>query len=109
MEIIHYQGSFLTTKRVELIRRKEFAAAAFDPEYETFVVDVAFLESPSSTQEGDVHPLCRAEIAALVANEVPISISTKYSDFADIFSPELASKLPEYTEINDHAIELVDD
>ena len=44
-----------------------------------------------------------------MANEALISIFIKYSDFAGIFSSELASKLSEYTRINDHAIELVDD
>ena len=44
-----------------------------------------------------------------MANEAPISIFTEYSDFADVFSPELASKLPKHIGINDHAIELVDD
>ena len=44
-----------------------------------------------------------------MANETPISIPTEYSDFANVFSPELASELPEYTGINDHAIKLVDD
>ena len=96
-----------TTKRVELVGKKEFAAAALDPGHETFVVHVASLESPS--QEGDVHPSRRAQIAALVANEAPTSIPTEYSDFADVFSPELASELPEHTGINDYTIELVDD
>ena len=45
----------------------------------------------------------------MVANEALTSISTKYSDFADVFSPKLASKLFKYTRINYHAIELVDD
>ena len=98
-----------TTKQVKLIRKKEFAALVLDPGYETFIVYVASLKSPSNTQEGDVYPFCKAQIAALVANEVLISISTKYSDFADVFSPELASKLLEYTGITDHAIKLVND
>ena len=98
-----------TTKQVELVGKKEFAAVALDPGHETFVVHVAFLESPSNTQKGDVHPSRRAQIAALVANEASTSISTEYSDFADVFSPKLASELPEYTGINDHAIKLVDD
>ena len=96
----------LITKWVELVGKKEFAAAVLDPGHETFVVYVASLESPS--QEGDVYPSRRAQIAALVVNEAPISISTKYSDFANIFSPELALELPEHTRINDHAIKLVD-
>ena len=43
-----------------------------------------------------------------MANEAPTSILTIYFDFADIFSPELASKLPKHTGINDHALKLVD-
>ena len=99
--------AFPTTKWVELVGKKEFAAAALDPGHEIFVVHIASFESPS--QEGNVHLFCRAQIAALVANETPTSIPTEYSDFADVFSPELASELPEHTGINDHAIELVDD
>ena len=44
----------------------------------------------------------------MVANEAPTSIFIKYSYFADVFSPELALELPEHIEINDYAIELVD-
>ena len=36
-------------------------------------------------------------------------VSAEYLDFADVFSSDLTSKLPEHTGINDHAIELVDD
>ena len=97
-----------TTKRVKLVGKKEFAATALNPGHETFVVHVASFESLSNTQEGDVHPSCRAQIAALVANEASTLIPTKYSDFADVFSLELASELPKYTKINNHAIELVD-
>ena len=103
------EKAFPTTKRVELVGKKEFEAAALDPGYDIFVVYVASLESPSNTQEGDVHPSRRAQIAALVANKALTSISTKYSDFADVFSLELASKLPEHTGINNNAIKLVDD
>ena len=75
--------------------------------HETFVVHVAFLEIPS--QESDVYPFCRAQIAALVANEALTSIPTEYSDFANVFSLKLALELPEHTGINEHAIKLVDD
>ena len=98
--------AFLTIKRVKRVRKKEFAATAPDPGYETFVVHVASLESPS--QKDDVYPSRRVYIAALVANEAPTSIPTEYYDFADVFSPELTSELPEHTRINDHAIKLVD-
>ena len=63
----------------------------------------------SSSQKSDVHPFCRVQIAAFVANEALISIPTEYSNFADVFSLELASELPKHTGINDHAIKLVDD
>ena len=43
-----------------------------------------------------------------MANEASTTILTEYSDFVNVFSPELASELPEHTGINDHAIELVD-
>ena len=49
-----------TTKRIELVGKKEFVAIAFDPGHKTFVVHVVSLESPSNTQEGDVYLSCRA-------------------------------------------------
>ncbi len=95
-----------TTKQVELIGKKKFAVAALDPEHEAFVVHVAAL----SVDSGDeVHPLRKAQIAHLKADEVPTKIPSKYADFADIFSLKLAAKLPEHTGINNHAIEVVDD
>ena len=35
-------------------------------------------------------------------------VPVKYSDFVDIIFPDLASKLPKYTRINNYAIKLVD-
>ena len=99
-----------TTRRVELVGKKEIAAAALDPESETFVVHVASLSSnalPSSSPL-DVHLSRRPQIPGLIAKEAPTKVPAEYSDFADVFSPDLASKLPEHTGINDHAIELVD-
>ena len=88
-----------TTRRVKLVGRKEFAAVALDPEHETYVVHVASL---------DVHPSRRPQISGLIVEEAPTKVSAEYSDFADVFSPDLASELPEHTGINDHAIELVE-
>ena len=45
----------------------------------------------------------------MIAEEALTKVPAKYSDFADVFSLDLAFKLPEHTGINDHAIELVDD
>ncbi len=95
-----------TTRRVELIGKKEFTAAALDPEHEAFVVHIAAL----SVDSGDeVHLSRRAQIAHLKADEAPTKVPSKYADFADVFLPKLAAELPEHTGIHDHAIELVDD
>ena len=92
-----------------------FAAEALDPEHETYIVHVvSFSFTPlvaslnSTPFDADVHPSRRPQITGLIAEETPTKVPAEYSDFADIFSPDLASKLPEHTEINDHAIELVD-
>ncbi len=55
-----------------------------------------------------MHLSRRAQTAHLKADEAPTKVPSEYVDFADIFSPKLAVKLPEHTGINDHAIELVD-
>ena len=91
--------AFPTTRRVKLVGKKEFTAVAFDPEHETFAVYVASLNST---------PLnIRPQISGLIAKETPTKVSTKYLDFANIFSPDLAYKLPKHTRINNHAIKLV--
>ena len=92
--------------------KKEFAAAALDPESETFVIHVASLSSDalpsSSLLELDVHLFCKPQVSGLIAKKTPTKVLAKYSDFADVFSPDLVSELLEHTEINNHAIELVD-
>ena len=92
--------------------KKEFAAAALDPEYETYVVHVGLVRSdalPSSSPlKLNVHPSRRLQVSGLIVEEAPTKVPAKYLDFADIFSPDLASKLPKHTGINDYAIELVD-
>ena len=42
------------------------------------------------------------------ANEAFTIVSTKYSDYTDVFLSELAAELLEYTGINNHIIELKD-
>ena len=101
------EEALFTTKQVELVKKKKFAAAALDLGHKIFVVHVASLESPS--QEGDIYFSCKAQIIALVANDASISIPMEFSDFADVFSPELALELSEHIGINDHTIKLVDD
>ena len=102
----------LTTRHVKLVGKKEFAAAALDPEHETYIVHVASLSFTPLASLGstwlDVYPSRRLQISSLIVEEAPTKVPTKYSDFADVFSPDLASELPKHTEINNHAIEPVD-
>ena len=42
-----------------------------------------------------------------MANEATTFILPKYTNFVDAFSKNLAGKLSEYTEINNHAIKLI--
>ena len=108
------QAALPTTRRVKLVSKKEFAAAALDSEHETYVVYVGSVSSdvlPSSSASQlklDVHPSWRPQISGLIAEKAPTKVPAKYLDFADVFSPDLASKLPKNTGINDHAIELVE-
>ena len=99
-----------TTRRIELVGNKEFVAAPLDPKHEIYIVYVRLLISnlmPNSSPL-DVYPSRRPQISGLIAEKALTKVSTKYSDFADVFSPDLTSKLPEHTGINDYAIELVD-
>ena len=95
----------LTTRHVELVGKKEFAAAALDPEHETYVVHIASLcFTPLASL--DVHFSREPQISGLIAKKAPTKVPAEYSDFTDVFSPELATELPEHTEINTHAIDL---
>ena len=88
--------------------KKEFAVIALDPKHETYVVHVASLSSILFVASLDVHPFLRPQIFGLITKEALTKVLAKYSDFVDVFSPNLVSKLPEYIAINDHAIKLVD-
>ena len=87
--------------------KKEFAAAALNPEHEPYVVHVASLSS-TPLAFLNVYPSREPQISGLIAEEAFTKVSAEYSDFADVFSPDLASELPEHTGINNHAIELVE-
>ena len=83
--------------------KKKFAVAELNPEYETYIIYVglvSFVASPSSFLL-DVHPFRRLQIAKKASTKV----FNEYIKFA--FSPDLVSKFPEYTGINNHTIKLV--
>ena len=92
----------LTTRRVKLIGKKEFAAAALDLKHEVFVVHVNAL---SIDLGNEVHPSKKVQVAYFKVDEAFIEVPNKYADFVNIFSLKLAAKLLKHTEINDHAIE----
>ena len=87
--------------------KKEFAATALDPEHETYVVHVASFSSAPLVASLDVHPSRRPQISGLIVKEAPTKVPAEYLDFANIFSPDLASELSKHTGINNHVIELV--
>ena len=101
--------AFSTIKRVKLVVKKKFAAEAFDLEHEIFVIYVAlfFVAYLSSILLNAIHLFRKPQIASLIAKEALTKIFDKYVNIADIFSPDLASKLFEHTGINKHAIKLV--
>ena len=100
-----------TTRHVELVSKKKFAAAVLDSEYETYVIHVGSVSSDllSSSSPLDVHPSRRSQVSGLIAENTPTKVPAEYFDFADIFSLNLTSELFKYIRINDHAIKLVDD
>lgn len=89
---------------MNLVERKEFAAAALDSKDEIFVVQVTTFASLSS----NVHLFRQAQIVSLKTNKVFTAIPNKYVDFADVFLLDLAAKLLEHTKINKHAIDFID-
>ena len=94
------------TKKVKLINKKEFTAAALNVNSKTFVMHIVALDIEGTNMA--IHPFWAAQIRLLKANKALTTVSTKYSDYTNVFLSELAAELPEHTGINDHAIELED-
>ena len=70
------------TREVKLIEKKEFAAAAFDLEYEVFVVHIAILSVDLANK---MHLSKKAQIAYFRADKAPIKMFSKYANFAIFF------------------------
>ena len=97
-----------------LVKKKEFTIAIPNPEYKTFIVHIIslncrpFVASLSSNLlNADIYTFYRPQISGLIAKKTCTKVSNKYVNFADIFSLDLAFKLPNHTGINDYAIEHV--
>ena len=65
-----------TTRRVEIIDKKEFVAVVFSADNEIFIVYVAALAEPIIIS---IYPSCQAQIASLISEET--GISTEYFNF----------------------------
>ena len=87
------QAALPTTRRVELVGKKEFAAAALDPEHETYVVHVGSVSSNASPSSSplDVHPSRKPQISGLIVEEAPTNTPAEYANFAGVFSLTLGS------------------
>ena len=88
-----------------------FAAATLTPKHKIFIVHVAFpsfvVSFSSTLLNTNIYPFRKSQIVDLIAKKAFTKILTKYTDFANVFSPDLAFKLFKHTRINNHVIKLV--
>ena len=103
MKDLYYQKALITTYWVEFINKKKFAKAALDKNVKAFVVHISFLSLRSKIT---IHLAWENQIALLLAKEITILV--KYADFANIFLKKSIKILQKRTNINKHAIKLVD-
>lgn len=107
------QKSFITAealpiiKKVKLINKQEFAIIALDEDVKTFVIYIANLSATLTTLAIQVHPSQQAQFRLLLVDKASISISSKYSDYAEVFLFDLIIKLPKNIDMNEHIIELI--
>lgn len=99
----------MATRLVELVAKNEFAAIALKLENKTFVVYIEFLNNfvmslGSTPLDVNVYLFRRSYIAKFIVEKAFTKIFNKYSNFVDVFLPYLAFKLPEHSDINNHAI-----
>ena len=92
-----------TTKRVEIINKREFAVALLNADDKTFVLNMAALVELTTML---IHFSHQAQVAALTSEKT--GIPAKYFNFSNVFSSDSAVELPEHTRIHDHLINLLD-
>lgn len=85
------------------MEKKEFIARTLNLKDETFVVHIVSL-----TSSDNVYSSYKTQIASIKIDKTLTTISPEYFNGIDVFSPKLVAKLPEYTEINNHTINLKD-
>ena len=92
-----------TTKKLEIIDKKEFAAAVLNSDDKSFVVHIAALAEPTTML---IHLSCPAQVTTLTSEETGILI--EYFDFSNNFFLNSAAELLEHTGIHDYSINLLD-
>ena len=79
-----------TTRRIELMGEKEFAAATLDLEYETHIVYIGLVSSivllNSSLLELNIYFFYKPQISGLIVKKAPTNVPNKHINFADVFS-----------------------
>lgn len=70
----------LTTRRLKLIKKKEFTVEDFNLEDETFIIYIVFVTSSDS-----IHLSQKLQIALLKVHKIFIIVTPKYTDFVDVF------------------------
>ncbi len=93
-----------TTSWVKLIDKREFAKAALDENLKIFIGHVSALD----VVESSIDHSYTAQIAALQWDKALTEIPAKYSDYADVFSSDLAMELSENTGMNEYIIKLIE-
>ncbi len=93
-----------TTNWIELIDKKKFAKVVLDENSETFVVYMIVLESKTL-----IYPSQTTQIPFLQRDNISTNISTKYSNYIDVFSIDLVMELSKNINMNyKHTIKLID-
>lgn len=78
---------------MKLIRKKNFAAAAFNPDDEIFVLDIAFFTNLKLDIE--IHIFCQAEVVLLKTDATSITVLFDHANLANIFPPNFVAKFPD--------------
>lgn len=91
----------LTTRKIKIINKKKFLATALNKKDKTFVVYMA-----TFSINFNIYAFWQAEIFLLEIEKV--TISSKYTDYINVFSLDSAAELPKDTGINNYFTDLID-
>ena len=95
--------SLATTRRVEIINKKEFVSMVLNIDNENFLVPITALAKPTTRL---IYPFCQAQIALLMSKKNGITV--EYFEFSNVFSLDFTVELLEHTGINNQPINMLD-